>query len=97
MIKDFNFSLMDSDNKEWIENGKTITALQVVRKALENTPPNVVPSTADSIKRFFIIKKIRKEEGKPDLTADDIVFIKECIGPVFSPLVTGQMVDFLDS
>lgn len=97
MQKDLNFDILDENGDANLENGEAVSAAKIVIRSLKTPSPGKQITLEDSMKRYWIIKKITRAAGNPDLTSDDIVFIKEAIAPVLFPYVTGQICDFLDS
>lgn len=50
----------------------------------------------DKVKKYELATKIYKAKQTVDLTAEDIVLIKDRVGEIFPPLVVGQVFKVLE-
>jgi hypothetical protein len=56
--------------------------------------PNQTIEPEEKLSRYLLGKRL--QEGCGDLTAAEVVLLKQCVAALFSPLVYGQIVTVLD-
>ena len=99
MLKRLNVPVRDLDNKDVMdpESGKVATLKGAVSSALLFQGQDSERLTGDQkLQRFALAKKVYDAEDKVDLTAEDVVLIKDCVNRIFTPLVYGRLVEALD-
>ena len=78
---------------------KAATAEMTVRDAcstaLSINIGNKQLSGIEKVKQYELAKRFVIED-KPDLAAEDIVIVKNCVADMYSPLVVGQIWNILD-
>jgi hypothetical protein len=79
-----------------VDNGKTIEA--TVKLALVNAVASPVQSDKmiDKIRKDELAIRIYKADPEVELTAEDVVLIKERVGEMYAPVIVGQIVRMLN-
>jgi len=100
MKKDLNIVVKNVFGEDiFDEKGQPLTARKVVGTALIVPPPNKIQemSADDKYECWKLASRIELENGVPDLSAQDIVRIKELVGALFLPMVIGPVFELLDA
>lgn len=91
MLKNLNSPINEVDGKQATYKNIPATAKQFIIEALMSTPADDRSTGEQKFKRFQIGMKVTAEDLNTDLTPEEIVIIKECVGKVYGPLVVGQI------
>lgn len=83
-IYHINGDLIPSDEK-----GTPLTVKIAIIRALVALKQD--DKAEDKVTKFFLARKIQESEGEIDLTAEEIVLIKNSVGTMFSPEVVGTV------
>ena len=87
-----NFDGTDIEDKE---SKKKLDFKTVCVNSLLAAHPNESPDGTEKLRRYDLAMQIYKDE-KEDLSAEEIVLLKELISKVFTTLVVGQVFKALD-
>jgi len=99
MLKRLNVEVNDLDGKAVLDpdSGKPATLKSATTSALLFQGQDDSKMTGDQkLARFALAKKVHDASDTVDLTAEEIVLIKECVNKIFTPLVYGRLVEALD-
>ena len=96
--RNFNTTLVDFDNKDLMENGVPITIKNICVNILSVDNPQIKQLTpVQKMQHFELARLIHNGGEAVVLTVEQAVMLKECIGIYCSPLVYGQICEFLES
>jgi len=99
VLKRLNTPIKDLDNKDITDpaNGKTANLKDSVTTALLFQDQNTGQLTGEEkLKRFALAKKVHDAPETVDLTAEDIVLIKDCVNKLYTTLIYARLVEALD-
>jgi len=85
--------LKDNDGKGNVVDATLKTA--IVNGLLAPVQQGKNESGLDKVKKYELATRVYKND-EVELTAEDIVLIKKCVGENFAPIVVGQVYEMLD-
>lgn len=92
----FNIELKDMDGKPIMETkDKPLLLDKVCVNAVLSEIPDEKTTGEQKLQRFQLAKKIYGA-GEIDVTAEEIVLLKDKIGKLYLPLVVGQVFEILE-
>lgn len=94
MTKNFDLKIVDLDGKPVSDGGTDLTAAVVCAAALLNGGDDKTP-TAEKVTRYELAVRVRKG-GDVDLTVDELKLISDSVGKMYTPIVVGQVLPFLN-
>jgi hypothetical protein len=93
---DFNKQLLDMDNKSIMEaKDKPLLLDKVCVNAVLSEIPDEKTTGESKLLRFKLAKKIYGA-SEVEVTAEEIVLIKDRVGKQYLPLIVGQVFEYLE-
>lgn len=96
-IKNFDALIKDMDGKDFIENGKPLAVKTILMNACIATysPQKDDPSGEEKAMRFALAVRLNAG-GDVEVSPEEIVLLKKLVGYGWSPLVVGQIYEYLN-
>ena len=101
MLVDFAQKFKTLDGKPMtrtLDNLEEVDLKSVSIEALLNADPdpNINTDGPEKVKRYDLVLRINKCDGKIKVTAEEVTLIKNLIGKMFPVMVVGQAYKFLE-
>lgn len=103
MLVKLNVGLKTLDGQQMIDKDGQDNAIDatlqtaIVNAVLSPLQQGQNEKGTEKVKKYDLAMKVYKSDGEVELSAEDIVLIKERIADVFSPLVVGQCFNLLEN
>jgi hypothetical protein len=78
------------------ENKKPVDLRTIFSFALNNQVQGETPQTAEQKNKIFQLSLKLYKDKEVDFTVDDLAFIKERVGKVWSPLIYGRVCEIIE-
>lgn len=91
---DLNIAMLNENGESFKDNETLLTLGVIIKRAL--LTPQRDDSAAVKVDKFETFVKVSNSELEVDLSTDDIVLIKKCIGESFGQIIVGQTYRLLE-
>jgi hypothetical protein len=78
------------------KDGSPVLLREMLVSALLETPMGVSLSDTEKARRYEIFKRIRDAGNSISLRDDELAFLKEAVGAIFTPLARGEVLEMLE-